>query len=211
MLQSIVRDALVASVTWTFPPVRFQTSHVSIVPNRISPASAFLRAPGNMIEHPDDFGCGKIRVNAQAGSCGGQTVPVLRLSIYRRSPRFAGTARRWPCRWAGLYAYPRESSFRADWKCRFRESAKDLRTLCSVRPHRTPSVSYQTSMASCSTHPLWAIFHFAFFLRHGLHVLFVIKQDGARRCRALVDRQDILIVIHIHFSTPGQPVLEPLL
>ncbi len=45
MSNSIVRDALVASVTWTLPPVRFHTSHASTVPNASSPAFAFARAP----------------------------------------------------------------------------------------------------------------------------------------------------------------------
>ena len=46
---SIVREALVTSVTWTpsfsAPPVRFHSTHVSIVPARSSPASARSRAP----------------------------------------------------------------------------------------------------------------------------------------------------------------------
>ncbi len=43
-----VRDALVTSVTCTppsVPPVRFQRTQVSVVPNMSSPASAFSRAP----------------------------------------------------------------------------------------------------------------------------------------------------------------------
>ena len=46
MLKSIVRDALLTSVTWTRPPVSCQTSQESIVPNASLPASAFVRAPG---------------------------------------------------------------------------------------------------------------------------------------------------------------------
>ena len=45
MLYSIVRDALLASVTWTLPPVRFQTSQESTVPNASAPAFALARAP----------------------------------------------------------------------------------------------------------------------------------------------------------------------
>ncbi len=43
---SMVRLALVTSVTWmppSGPPVRFQTSHVSMVPNSTSPVSARRR------------------------------------------------------------------------------------------------------------------------------------------------------------------------
>ena len=45
---SCVRLALVTSVTWSppsGPPVRFQTSQESMVPNRAVPSSAFARAP----------------------------------------------------------------------------------------------------------------------------------------------------------------------
>lgn len=43
---SSVRDAFVASVTWTLPAVRRDTRKLSIVPNASSPASARARAPG---------------------------------------------------------------------------------------------------------------------------------------------------------------------
>ena len=46
--REVLRLALVRSVTCTLPPVSFQTSHVSTVPNRISPASARSRAPGTL-------------------------------------------------------------------------------------------------------------------------------------------------------------------
>ena len=42
---SIVRDAFDASVMCRWPPVSFQTSHVSMVPNASRPASAAARAP----------------------------------------------------------------------------------------------------------------------------------------------------------------------
>ena len=48
---SRVRLALVTSVTWMpprRPPVRFQTTHVSGVPNSRSPASAAARAPATL-------------------------------------------------------------------------------------------------------------------------------------------------------------------
>ena len=41
----MVRAAFVTSVTWVFPPVRFQTSHESTVPKRSSPFSALSLAP----------------------------------------------------------------------------------------------------------------------------------------------------------------------
>lgn len=48
---SMVREALVTSVTWTppsVPPVRFQISQESMVPKAISPRSARLRSPGTL-------------------------------------------------------------------------------------------------------------------------------------------------------------------
>ena len=48
MLNSIVRDALVTSVTWVEPLVSCQTSQLSIVPNASLPASALARAPGTL-------------------------------------------------------------------------------------------------------------------------------------------------------------------
>ena len=43
---SSVRDALETSVRCIRPPVSFQRSHVSTVPNASSPRPARLRAPG---------------------------------------------------------------------------------------------------------------------------------------------------------------------
>ena len=48
MLNSMVRDALLTSVTWTCPLVSFQISHESTVPNASLPASARARAPGTL-------------------------------------------------------------------------------------------------------------------------------------------------------------------
>ncbi len=44
----MVRDAFVTSVTCSEPPVSFQISHVSMVPNASSPASARARAPSTL-------------------------------------------------------------------------------------------------------------------------------------------------------------------
>ena len=46
MLNSIVREALLASVMWQRPFVNFHTSHESIVPKASSPARARAFAPG---------------------------------------------------------------------------------------------------------------------------------------------------------------------
>ena len=46
MLKSRVREALETSVMWRRPPVSFQMSQVSTVPNASWPACAWARAPG---------------------------------------------------------------------------------------------------------------------------------------------------------------------
>ena len=48
MLNSIVRDALLTSVTCVEPLVSFHTSQLSMVPNASLPASARARAPGTL-------------------------------------------------------------------------------------------------------------------------------------------------------------------
>src|SRR3546814_10239327 len=48
ILNSAVRDALVASVTCSVPPERFHISHESMVPNASSPRSARARASGTL-------------------------------------------------------------------------------------------------------------------------------------------------------------------
>jgi len=48
MLNSIVREALLGSVTCTSPRVSRQISHVSTVPNISLPFSARSRAPGTL-------------------------------------------------------------------------------------------------------------------------------------------------------------------
>src|SRR3989442_14510210 len=47
-LNSIVLEALLGSVACTRPPVRFQRSQVSTVPNASLPALALARAPGTL-------------------------------------------------------------------------------------------------------------------------------------------------------------------
>ena len=48
ILNSMVREALVTSVTCTSPRVSCHTSQLSTVPKRNFPASAFSRAPGTL-------------------------------------------------------------------------------------------------------------------------------------------------------------------
>ena len=67
MLNSIVREALLTSVTWRAPPVSFQTSQVSTVPNASLPASARARAPGTLSRIQRILLRGEVGVDEQAG------------------------------------------------------------------------------------------------------------------------------------------------
>ena len=67
MSNSIVRDALLTSVTCTLPPVRFHTSHESTVPNASSPAFAFALRALHVLQHPLDLGGREVRVDDEAG------------------------------------------------------------------------------------------------------------------------------------------------
>ena len=70
MSKSSVREALVASVAWTRPPVRRQSRKLSTVPKASSPRSARLARAGDVVEQPGDLGAGEIGVEQQAGGGG---------------------------------------------------------------------------------------------------------------------------------------------
>ena len=85
---SIVRLAFVTSVTCGppfTPPVKFQISQVSIVPNSTSPRSARSRSPGVCVEHPADPRRRRSRSSA-ADRTGRRTGPARRR---RPAPRQA--------------------------------------------------------------------------------------------------------------------------
>ena len=66
----MVRLALVTSVTctppWT-PPVRFQSSQLSVVPKSASPRSAAARTPVDVLQDPLDLAAGEVRRRRQPG------------------------------------------------------------------------------------------------------------------------------------------------
>ncbi len=71
MSMSSVRLALVTSVTCLppfRPPVRFQTSQLSIVPNRTSPRSASFEQAGGVVEQPADARRGEVGGQGKAGA-----------------------------------------------------------------------------------------------------------------------------------------------
>ena len=65
MLKSMVRDALVSSVTCTWPLVNFQISQESIVPKASSPRSGSFPGARDVLKDPTHFGSGKIGVDDQ--------------------------------------------------------------------------------------------------------------------------------------------------
>ena len=63
-----MREALVASVMCCAPPVSFQISQLSTVPKHSLPASARLRASGDVVQDPAQLGAGEVSVQDQAGA-----------------------------------------------------------------------------------------------------------------------------------------------
>ena len=87
MLNSIVREALLTSVTCSRPPVSFQMSHVSMVPNASRPRVRAARAPGDVVEYPADLARGEVRVDEQARSSPAPSTPAP--SAFSRSQNSA--------------------------------------------------------------------------------------------------------------------------
>jgi hypothetical protein len=59
MLNSSVRDALLASVACTLPPVRFQISQLSMVPKASSPALGPRPRARHVVQQPLQLGAEK--------------------------------------------------------------------------------------------------------------------------------------------------------
>ena len=67
MSNNCVREALLASVAWTLPPVRLNSSQELTVPAQRSPAFASARACGIGVEQPADLRRREKRVEAESG------------------------------------------------------------------------------------------------------------------------------------------------
>ena len=85
-----VRLALLASVTWCLPPVRFHTSQLSMVPKASSPRSARSRAPGTWSRiHaslvPEKYGSSRRPVAAVTAGSWPAATKALQVSAVRRS------------------------------------------------------------------------------------------------------------------------------
>ena len=104
MLNSSVREALLASVRWRSPPVRFQRSQVSTVPKSELARLGPCRALRGRCRGARRAWCRRNRGRAPGRSCPGRAPPAPRPSGGRRPRRCAGPARRWRCGSAGRSA-----------------------------------------------------------------------------------------------------------
>ena len=80
------------------PPVRFQISQLSMVPNSISPRSARSRRPGDVVEQPADLRAGEVGGQRQAGCASRKrSWPASRPSSRHQVRRCGCPARRSRC------------------------------------------------------------------------------------------------------------------
>ncbi len=72
-----MRDALVASVAWTLPPVSRHSRYVSTVPKASSPRAAQSADLGVFLQQPRELGAGEIGIEQKPGPGGeGRLEPV---------------------------------------------------------------------------------------------------------------------------------------
>ena len=79
MLNSIVREALLTSVTCVLPPVSFQISHESIVPKASSPPPRARARPATLSRIHATFVPGEVRVDDEAGALAHERLVAGRL------------------------------------------------------------------------------------------------------------------------------------
>ena len=114
-LNSMVRAALLTSVTCTAPWVRFHISQLSTVPKASSPALGANRARRARGPAATAAWCRKIGVHQQPGlGLDGVGMAAAR-AIVRRRARRAGPARRWRGARAGRSCGSTAPWFRAGW------------------------------------------------------------------------------------------------
>ncbi len=152
MSNSSVREALVTSVTWRLPPVRFQISHESTVPNAISPASARARKPSTLssshaILVPEKYGSSSRPVRAATVSPSPCARSSSHIVAVRRSCHTIAFA-------TGLPVARSHRIVVSRWLVipTAATSAADTRALRSA-PRATSSCELQMSSGSCSTQP----------------------------------------------------------
>ena len=194
MLNSIVREALLASVTCTAPPVSFQMSQVSTVPNASSPAFAWRARPARARGSTAILVRGEIGVEHEARLAADDAVELAaRLAAGRRWP-----AVRRSCQTMALQTgspVARSHTHRrlalvgdADGG----DVARAERSPWRAPRAATPACVDQMSLGSCSTQPGCGKICGNSFCATDDDAAGVIEDDRARAGGALVEREDVL-------------------
>ena len=113
-----VRDALETSVACTRPPVSFQRSQVSTVPNASSPRAARRARARNVVQEPRELGPGEIGVEEEAGPPAEERPEAPGARARRRLRPCGGPARRWRGGAAGRSPGPTGASSPSGWRSR---------------------------------------------------------------------------------------------
>ncbi len=184
---SMVRLALVTSVMWR--PVRFQISQVSMVPKRISPASARAPQPRLGVEQPADLRTGEVRGQRQPGALPETVLTLFAAQLgdelaVRVSCQTIALCTGWPVRRS-------HSTVVSRWLV-IPMAARSL----APRPARCSALAThdwtlsQISAGSCSTQPGRGKYLPVLALVDGDDAAGDVEDDAARRCGALVDGGD---------------------
>ncbi len=192
-----MRLALVTSRDVPTPPVSFQISQLSIVPNSTSPASAPARAPGTWSSSQRSRGPGEVGGRRQAGEpldhlavpVGDQLLrrsPSVRVScqviaLRQRAARCAGSRRRVVSRWLAM---PSATMFSGPSPARAQRRRHDLR-------HVAPDL-LGVVLDPARRRVVLAVLA----LRHRHHPPGPVEQQAPRRRRALVDGRDHPLATH---------------
>ena len=153
MSYSMVRAALVASVACTVPPVRFQTSQLSTVPNTRSPASARARAPSTLsriqaILVDEKYGSSNRPVCSVTVGSKPSALSLLHISEVRRSCQTMALC-------TGLPVLRSQTSVVSRWLVMPMAAMSSVPTPAfSMAARQVAAVVAQRSDGSCSTQPL---------------------------------------------------------
>ena len=149
---SIVRDALLTSVTWRRPPVSRCTSQESTVPAASSPRRARARAPGTRSSSQASF---------EAEKYGSRRSPVLRrtisspplLRIFSRAPAVRRSCHTMAL-WTGRPVARSQRTIVSRWLAMpIAARSAAARPACSRASRAASRVVVQIASASCSTKP----------------------------------------------------------
>src|SRR6056297_2039330 len=149
----MVRAALVASVTCCLPPVRFQTSQESTVPNNSSPASARDRTPSTLSRIqaslvPEKYGSSRSPVRAVTVSSNPSALSDLQKSDVRRSCQTIAL-------WTGLPVARSQTSVVSRWFVMpIAAILSAPLPAFSIADRQVAAVVDHRSAGSCSTQPL---------------------------------------------------------